>query len=155
MDELGVQQMYAANSICFGCGPANKEGLRIRSTRIENGLYLEYKPEEHHQAFPGMINGGIIGTLLDCHGNWTAAIALMDISGEQHPPCTVTASYSVKLRRPTPNNTILCITSQVKSIEDNKVEVELLLEADGKVCATGSGLFVAVKKGHPAYHRWS
>ena len=112
-------------------------------------------PEEHHQAFPGMINGGIIGTLLDCHGNWTAAIALMDKNGEEQPPCTVTASYSVKLRRPTPNDTLLCITSQVKSIEGNKVEVELLLEAEGKVCATGSGLFVAVKEGHPAYHRWS
>ena len=55
MEEIGVQQKYAANSICFGCGPANKEGLRINSTRIENGLYLEYMPEEHHQAFPGMI----------------------------------------------------------------------------------------------------
>ena len=42
-------------------------------------------PEEHHQAFPGMINGGIIGTLLDCHGNWTAAIALMDKSGDDNP----------------------------------------------------------------------
>ena len=155
MEEIGVQQKYAANSICFGCGPANKEGLRINRTRIENGLYLEYMPEEHHQAFPGMINGGIIGTLLDCHGNWTAAIALMDKSGDDNPPCTVTASYSVKLRRPTPNDTLLCITSQIKSIEGDKVEVELLLEAGGKVCATGSGLFVAVKEGHPAYHRWS
>jgi acyl-CoA thioesterase FadM len=50
---------------------------------------------------------------------------------------------------------LICITSQIKSIEGDKVEVELLLEAGGKVCATGSGLFVAVKEGHPAYHRWS
>jgi hypothetical protein len=43
----------------------------------------------------------------------------------------------------------------VTSIDGNKVNIELLLEANGKVCATGKGLFVAVKEGHPAYHRWS
>ena len=155
MEEVGVQRQYAPSSICFGCGPANQQGLQINSIRIENGLSMEYLPEPHHQAFPGMINGGIIGTLLDCHGNWTAAVALMDAQGLEEPPCTVTASYTVKLRRPTPTNVILKVTSQIKELSDDRVEVELLLEADGKVCATGSGLFVAVKEGHPAYHRWS
>jgi len=155
MGEVSVQRQYAPSSICFGCGPANQEGLQINSIRIENGLSMEYLPEPHHQAFPGMINGGIIGTLLDCHGNWTAAVALMDAQGLEEPPCTVTASYTVKLRRPTPTNVILKVTSQIKELSDDRVEVELLLEADGKVCATGSGLFVAVKEGHPAYHRWS
>ena len=155
MDDLGVQHQYAPSSICFGCGPANVDGLQIKSYRIENGLRMSFIPDAHHQAFPGMINGGIIGTLLDCHGNWTAAMALMDQDGSDEPPCTVTASYSVQLRRPTPNDTELHITSQVVSIEGNKVNVELLMEAEGKVCATGKGLFVAVTEGHPAYHRWS
>ena len=155
MSGIGVQRQYAPTSICFGCGPANEKGLQIESHRIENGLRMEYTPESHHQAFPGMINGGIIGTLLDCHGNWTAAVAWMDQNEEKEPPCTVTASYSVQLRRPTPDNTLLHVTSQITSIEDDRVHVELLLEADGKVCATGKGLFVAVKEGHPAYHRWS
>ena len=155
MEEVGVQRQYAPSSICFGCGPANQQGLQINSIRIENGLSMEYLPEPHHQAFPGMINGGIIGTLLDCHGNWTAAVALMDAQGLEEPPCTVTASYTVKLRRPTPTGVSLKVTSQIKELSDDRVEVELLLEANGKVCATGSGLFVAVKEGHPAFHRWS
>ena len=75
-----VQELHAPNSICFGCGPANSEGLRIHSFRSENGLEMRFNPSAEHQAFPGMINGGIIGTLMDCHGNWTAAIALMDLS---------------------------------------------------------------------------
>ncbi|MEJ6716394.1 MAG: PaaI family thioesterase, partial [Euryarchaeota archaeon] len=112
MGDLGVQRQYAPSSICFGCGPANELGLQIDSHRIDNGLTMVYTPEPHHQAFPGMINGGIIGTLLDCHGNWTAAVALMDSNGEKEPPCTVTASYSVQLRRPTPTDTPLHITSQ-------------------------------------------
>ena len=151
----GVQREYAPSSICFGCGPANEQGLQIDSHRIENGLILHFTPEDHHQAFPGMINGGIIGTLLDCHGNWTAAVALMDSQGVEEPPCTVTASYRVQLRRPTPLKTELVVTSQVEHLQDDRAEISLKLEANGKVCATGRGLFVAVKEGHPAYHRWS
>lgn len=116
---------------------------------------MEFTPDGHHQAFPGMINGGIIGTLLDCHGNWTAAVALMDASEDSEPPCTVTASYSVKLRRPTPLGVTLTIESQIQSLGDDRAEVSLTLKAEGKLCATGNGLFVAVKEGHPAYHRWS
>jgi len=71
------------------------------------------------------------------------------------PPCTVTASYSVKLKRPTPFGEVLTITSKVEKIEKNSVEVSLKLEADGNTCATGEGLFVAVREGHPAFHRWS
>ncbi|DAC57961.1 MAG TPA: PaaI family thioesterase [Candidatus Poseidoniaceae archaeon] len=155
MAEKCVQQEYAPNSICFGCGPANTAGLQIESHRIDNGLIMEYLPNETHQAFPGMINGGIIGTLLDCHGNWTAAIALMDEKNLAEPPCTVTASYSVILRRPTPLGENLIVTSQINEIDGDKVKVDLLLEAGGKVCASGTGLFVAVKEGHPAYHRWN
>ena len=116
MDEIGemsMQEKYAPNSICFGCGPANKKGLKIKSYRNGEGLKMEFQTSEEHQAFPGIINGGIIGTLLDCHGNWVAAIALMDEEGLEMPPCTVTASYSIKLRRPTPANSKLSIKGKV------------------------------------------
>jgi len=116
---------------------------------------MEFNPEDHHQAFPGMVNGGIIGTLLDCHGNWAAAIALMDEQGLVEPPCTVTAKYDVQLRRPTPLGETLTVIAKPTEVLDDRVRVELTMEAAGKVCATGSGLFVAVKEGHPAYHRWS
>ncbi len=155
MGENCVQQEYAPNSICYGCGPANKDGLRIESHRIDNGLMMEYLPKDSHQAFPGMINGGIIGTLLDCHGNWTAAVGLMDKNNLSEPPCTVTASYSVVLKRPTPVGVKLIVTSQIIEVDGDKVMVDLVLTANGKVCATGNGLFVAVKEGHPAYHRWN
>ena len=151
---LSVQEIHAPTSICFGCGPSNQDGLRIRSFRTEDGLEMEFTPDESHQAFPGMINGGIIGTLLDCHGNWTAAIALMDKAGDTEPPCTVTASYSIKLRRPTPLGSTLIVKGEVTEIGDDRANVKMSLSADGEVCATGEGLFVAVKEGHPAFHRW-
>ncbi|RAH16159.1 MAG: PaaI family thioesterase [Methanobacteriota archaeon] len=155
MSELtGVQKKYAPNSICFGCGPANDKGLRIDSHRIEGGLKTEFKTDLEHQAFPGIINGGIIGTLLDCHGNWTAAIAIMDNRGEEKPSCTVTANYSVKLIRPTPLDETLIITSKVVELLDDRATISMELHAGDKLCAKGKGLFVSVKEGHPAYHRW-
>ena len=155
MDKVGVQRQHAPNSICFGCGPANTEGLQIESHRIENGLTMRFNPKPHHHAFPGMVNGGIIGTLLDCHGNWTAAIAIMEAQGLDEPPCTVTASYSVQLRRPTPMGATLTVNSQIVESLDDRVTVSMELLAEGNVCARGEGLFVAVKEGHPAFHRWS
>ena len=98
-----LQDQYAPNNQCFGCGPANEKGLRIKS-RVENGeVVCDFTPEPHHHAFPGMLNGGIIGALLDCHSNWTGAMALMKARGEAEPPCTVTSEFHVKLRRPTPS----------------------------------------------------
>ncbi|MBJ99579.1 MAG: thioesterase [Euryarchaeota archaeon] len=150
----GVQKKYAPNSICFGCGPSNEKGLKINSFRIEGGLRTEFKTSLEHQAFPGIINGGIIGTLLDCHGNWTAAIAIMDKREEEKPSCTVTANYSVKLLRPTPINELLIITSKIEEIMEDRASISMELFAGGKLCAKGKGLFVSVKEGHPAYHRW-
>ncbi len=154
MSKKAVQDRYAPNSICFGCGPANKEGLQIKSYRAGDGLEMEFECEEKHQAFPGVINGGIIGALLDCHGNWTAAMAIMDRNGLDAPQCTVTAQYEVKLKRPTPLGPTLKLQSRVLALQDDRAEVIIELKVDEKTCATGRGLFVAVEEGHPAYHRW-
>ena len=113
---LSVQEKYAPNSICFGCGPANKKGLRIKSFRTEKGLEMTFETSAEHQAFPGIINGGIISTLLDCHGNWAATMALMDQNNNDVPPCTVTASFSMKLMRPTPINTKLKVSADIENI---------------------------------------
>ncbi len=153
--EKSLQETFSPNGICFGCGVANEKGLRIRSFETESGEYVaEWKAEDHHQAFPGMLNGGIIGSLLDCHSNWTAAHFLMKKAGKETPDCTVTANYSVKLLRPTPYDATIYLKSKVVESTDTTATVEAELIANEKVCATCKGLFVIVKEGHPAYHRW-
>lgn len=152
--QKSLQQTYAPSSICFGCGPANAEGLRIASVVRDDVVVAEWTPAKHHEAFPGMLSGGIVGTLLDCHSNWTAAHHLMSKAGLSEPPCTVTAEYAVKLRRPTPSSEKVTLTARVVESGDDRAVVEAELEAGGKVCATCRGTFVAVKPGHPAYHRW-
>src|ERR1700678_3398415 len=99
-----LQEKYALKSICFGCGPANDRGLRIRSFAKGEEVVAHWTPQKYHEAFPGILNGGIVGALLDCHSNWTGAWHLMKKNGMDQPPCTVTADYKIVLKRPTPTN---------------------------------------------------
>jgi len=115
---------------------------------------LAYELLTYHQAFPGMLNGGIIGALLDCHSNWTAAWHLMQQAGLDRPPCTVTAEYAVKLRRPTPADAAIHLRAWVVESTEDRATIDAELIANDKVCATCRGTFVSVKPGHPAYHRW-
>jgi acyl-coenzyme A thioesterase PaaI-like protein len=149
-----LQERYSPDSICFGCGPANPEGLHVRSFPEGDAVVADWTPGPHHDAFPGMLNGGIIGALLDCHSNWAAAHHLMQKGGLSSPPCTVTADYAVRLRRPTPSGGPVHLSARVVESGDDRAVVEATLEAGGQLCATCRGTFVAVKPGHPAYHRW-
>jgi acyl-coenzyme A thioesterase PaaI-like protein len=149
-----LQDRYAPGNICFGCGPANAEGLRIKSFVEGDAVVCSFTPSPHHQAFSGVLNGGIIGTLFDCHMNWAAAHRLMTENGLGHPPCTVTAEYSVVLKRPTPSGGPVMVRARVVECSADRAVVEAVMEAGSKVTATSRGVFVAVREGHPAFHRW-
>jgi acyl-coenzyme A thioesterase PaaI-like protein len=152
-----VQERYAPHSICFGCGPANPQGLHVRSFETPEGdeLVAEWRALPHHEAFPGILNGGITASLLDCHANWAAALHLMRRNGLEHPPATVTADFQVRLFRPTPTDRIIRLRSRVvESSADDRAVAEAELVVDDRVCAAFQGTFVAVRPGHPAYHRW-
>ena len=153
------QDRYAPHSICFGCGPANKDGLRIKShwevdAAGKDVFVMTYTPQPQHQAFPGVVNGGILGTLLDCHSNWCAATALMRQNGWPQAECTVTADFHVRLKRPTPAGKAIRFEARATEMQADRATIHCDAICDGKVTATCDGLFVAVKEGHPAYHRW-
>jgi acyl-coenzyme A thioesterase PaaI-like protein len=154
-DELSLQERFAPEMICFGCGPANPAGLHLRSFPGEGEeVVAEWTPGAHYEAFPGVLNGGIIGTLLDCHCNWTAAYHLMTRRGLERPPTTVTADYAIRLLRPTPVDAPVLVRAHVVQSTDERATVEGTLLARGQPTATCRGTFVAVKPGHPAYDRW-
>ncbi len=155
MDESkSLQERYAPQNACFGCGPANPDGVRVRSFPRGDDVVAEWQPELKYEAFPGVLNGGIIGTLLDCHCNWTAAWHLMNKASESRPPCTVTADYAIKLLRPTPTNGPVHLSARLADLNGDRATIDGTLTAGGKICATCRGTFVAVKEGHPAFHRW-
>jgi acyl-coenzyme A thioesterase PaaI-like protein len=154
LSEQSLQERYAPDNACFGCGPANPRGLHIRSFARGEEVVADWQAAAEYEAFPGMLCGGIIGTLLDCHSNWAATHHLMRKAGADHPPCTVTADFAVKLLRPTPTAGPVTLRARVVESTDERAVVESSLEAGGKTTATCRGTFVAVKPGHPAYHRW-
>lgn len=156
--EPSLQERLVPAGRCFGCGPSNVRGLRIRSfprgTGAETELICDWTPEKHHEAFDGVLNGGIVGTLLDCHSNWTALWRLMEEDGLDEPPSTVTADFHVRLRRPTPSGVPLRLVARAVERDGDRVTVEARVESGGEVTATCRGHFVAVGPGHPAYQRW-
>src|SRR5260370_42427015 len=97
MSEKNLQETYAPHLACFGCGPANEQGLRIRSFPRGEEVVCSWQPESYQGAFPGMLSGGIIGTLLDCHCNWTATYHLIKNAGLDHPPWRVAADFAIQL----------------------------------------------------------
>ena len=152
--ELSLQDTYGPGTICFGCGPANEEGLQIKSF-VEDGVVVaDFDPSPEHQAFPGVVNGGIIGALFDCHMNWTAAQAIMTDGNLDRFPVTVTADFHVRLRRPTPYPATLHLEAKATAVQGNRATIEAEMTVDDKVTATCTATFVAVEEGHPAYHRW-
>jgi acyl-coenzyme A thioesterase PaaI-like protein len=154
MTEPCLQELYSPRGGCFGCGPANADGLHLQSFVRGSEIVARWQPAEKYRAFPGMLNGGIIGTLLDCHSNWTAAWHLLQQGDLDQPPCTVTAEYAIRLLRPTPTDSPLELVARVVDATADRATIEAILSSVGKPRATCRGTFVAVTPGHPAYHQW-
>ena len=152
-----LQERFDPTGRCFGCGPTNAEGLRIRSFALADDaaahVVCDFVPELHHEAFENVLNGGIIGTVLDCHMNWTTIHHLMKKQALDHAPPCVTAEFKVVLKRPTAMGPVH-VDAFVVSATDDRATIEATMTAGGKVTAIGTGTFIAVKPGHPAYHRW-
>jgi acyl-coenzyme A thioesterase PaaI-like protein len=149
-----LQDKYAPNSVCFGCGPKNASGLRLKSVPSGDGVVAEWTPRREHVAFANFGSGGIISVLMDCHGNWAATYALMRAKGLESPPGTVTAEYTVKFLKPSPIDAKWTLSARATRLEGDRAWVSGELKVGGEVTATMEGLFVAVKESHPAYHRW-
>ncbi|MBI2782107.1 MAG: PaaI family thioesterase [Chloroflexi bacterium] len=155
MDARSLQERFAPKGRCFGCGPANELGLRIQSREADDGTVVaEWRARPEHEAFDGFVNGGILGTLIDCHSNWTAVAALMAKDGRDVAPSSVTSEFSVRFRRPTPSDRPLRLVGRAIDVAFDRVTVETTIESDGVTTAIGRATFVSVKPGHPAFGRW-
>ncbi len=149
-----LQDRYAPNSACFGCGPKNGRGLRLKSVPFGDAVVAVWQPGREHIAFGNFGNGGIISVLMDCQGNWASSYALMKARRLSSPPGTVTAEYTVKFLKPSPIDEKWELSAWATTIEGDRVNAAGELKVGGEVTATMNGLFVAVKESHPAFHRW-
>ena len=142
MTDKAFQDYYADNvSHCYGCGRLNEHGLQVKSYWQGDEAVCTFQPQPYHTAVPGYVYGGLIASLIDCHGTGTAAAAAYRADGRtmdtQPPHRFVTASLHVDYLRPTPIGGPLTLRAHVKEIKGRKVLVTVTLSAGETVCARG------------------
>lgn len=126
---------------CYGCGRLNEHGLHIQSFWDGDETIARLKPREHHTAIPGYVYGGLIASLIDCHGTGTAAAAAYRAAGrdmDSSPALRfVTAALKVDYQRPTPMGVELEARGHIQELTDRKVVVRVIVTAANEICAKG------------------
>jgi acyl-coenzyme A thioesterase PaaI-like protein len=148
MNEKSFQDYYPDElSYCYGCGRLNDQGLKLKSYWDGEETIAIFNPRSYHIAIPGYVYGGLIASIIDCHGTGTAAAAFYRAEGREmgmEPPVRcVTASLHVEYLRPTPMGVPLEVRGKIKEIKERKVVVSATVSAAGEICARGE--VVAVK----------
>ena len=149
MSEKAFQEYYPdILSHCYGCGRLNEHGYRIRSTWDGDESVCTFQPGRYQISMPGFVYGGLLASLVDCHGTGTAAAAAYRAEGramDTEPPLRyVTASLHVDYLRPTPLGPPLELRGRIKEIKGRKVVVAVTVAANGQVCARGEVVAVQV-----------
>ena len=66
---------------CFGCGRLNEHGHQLKTYWDGDETVTRYRPQPYHTAVPGYVYGGLVASLIDCHGTGTAAAAAARLAG--------------------------------------------------------------------------
>lgn len=149
MTDLAFQDYYPDQwSHCYGCGRLNEHGLQIKSRWDGDETVAVYTPRPYHTAIPGYVYGGLLASLIDCHGTGTAAAAAYraeDRPMDSQPPRRyVTASLKVDYLRPTPLGPPLELRGRVAELKGRKVVVQVSLYAEGVECVRGEVVTVQI-----------
>ncbi|MBN1663868.1 MAG: PaaI family thioesterase [Deltaproteobacteria bacterium] len=150
MPGKAVQDCYPEEfANCYGCGRLNRDGMQIKSYWDGEECVCRYTPKPYYTGgFPGFSYGGLISSLIDCHGAATASAAKLQDEGftlDDRPPSRfVTASLKVDYLKPTPLGTVLTLKGKPLDISNRKVIVAVTLSADGEICAKGEAVMVKI-----------
>jgi acyl-coenzyme A thioesterase PaaI-like protein len=138
-EQLSIQESLYPDIACFGCGHANPKGFHLRSYRDGDVTVAEFTPWPEHDNGFGFLNGGIITTVLDCHGAavvmWEAAARGWE-AADGAPIPFITAGFDVRFLRPTPLGPPVQLRAVPARIDEGEIVVDAELLADDKVRAT-------------------
>lgn len=144
--ERAIQDDYRDEfARCYGCGRLNKNGLHVRTGWDEvnsDKTVAYYDPRADEIAVPGVVYGGLLASIVDCHGIGSASLALHRKNGHEpgddiEPPRLVTASLHVDYFRPTPHGTTLKLVGEIEEIHPKRFSVQVDVIANDEVCAKG------------------
>jgi acyl-coenzyme A thioesterase PaaI-like protein len=152
MTEKAFQDYYPDQlAYCYGCGRLNEAGHQLKSRWDGEETVAYFTPGPEQIAIPGYVYGGMIASLIDCHGTGTAAAAAYREEGramDTEPPFRyVTASLHVDYLKPTPLGVELEIRGRVEEITDRKVVVSETVSVGGEVTARGRVVAVRMPEG--------
>jgi acyl-coenzyme A thioesterase PaaI-like protein len=135
-------QDYYPESVahCYGCGSLNPHGHQIKTYWDGEETVTRFTPQPYHTAIPGYVYGGLLASLIDCHGTGTASAAALRAEGHEPgsapAPRFVTGALHVSFLKPTPLGP-LEIRGHVKELKPKKIVVEATVYANGVATATG------------------
>ena len=155
MTAPAIQDAYLPEfSHCYGCGTRNPQGHRLRSCLNGNQTIARFTPDTKYSGgVPDHVYGGLIASLLDCHGTASAAAfsARLDApaAGNATPlPRFVTASLKVDFKRPTPMGVELILRGVLRSLAGRKAWIDMTLSAGEDTCAVAEMLAIRLADGH-------
>ena len=145
-----IQDLYPENlAHCYGCGKNNPDGLHLKTYLENDETIARFTPDSVYTAIPGSVYGGLIASLLDCHGTGSAAAFICQSEGipleEPIPVRCVTASLKVDFKAMTPMGAELELKGRLRRMEGRKVWVDMTLSAEGALCAVGEILAIRMK----------
>ena len=124
-----LQDAWVGGS-CYGCGPANPKGHRIKSYWSEDGteVVAVFQPQpEHNAGFENVMYGGLIASLIDCHSIWTAIGHAYRAEGREHGAAPaisyVTGTLTVRFLKPTPIDRPVVLRAHVVEAQGKKALV--------------------------------
>jgi acyl-coenzyme A thioesterase PaaI-like protein len=147
-----IQDEYADDyAWCYGCGRLNNDGLKLRTGWDDDQTITMYAPRPEHTAIPGFVYGGLIASLIDCHGTGSASLALHRKNGHEpgdgvEPPRFVTASLKIDFIKPTSHGVTLKAIGKIEEIHPKKWKVMTEVYAGDVCCAKGEVMAVVMPK---------
>lgn len=147
-----IQDLYQDDfAVCYGCGKNNPDGYHLKTYLEGEETVTRFKPDAQYTALPGSVYGGLVASLLDCHGTGSSAIFICKAEGifmenGPIPVRCVTASLTVNFKAPTPMGVELELRGKLKKLEGRKVWVDMSLSASGQICATGEIFAIRLKE---------
>jgi acyl-coenzyme A thioesterase PaaI-like protein len=130
------------NSRCFGCGPNNPIGLKLKFQTDVKTVRTEFTPGEQYQGWSGYLHGGITACILD--EVLSQAVHMEGLN-------CVTARLDTRLKHLIPLNQPIVITSSVTQKTRKVIKTKAIIYlTDGTIAAEGDGThFVVSKKENP------
>jgi acyl-coenzyme A thioesterase PaaI-like protein len=123
-------------------------GLAVKTYWNGSEGTCRFTPGDDHLAYPGVIYGGLIACLVDCHSIGTAVAAAHDAEGRPLEAGPIILFFTARLEidyiAPTPVGTELLLRATVEEATPRKSIVTCTVHANDVLCAKAR--IVAVRK---------